>query len=171
VSALASAEIYNPASQQWQSTPTMANGHWAATASLLPNGQVLVAGGIIFYSNGSGGYITSSIPSADLYNPATGNWSPAASMTTGRSSAAAVVLGDGTVLETGGYGPILLNNGQVQSSAEIYIPTANTWTATGSMAVARALHTATLLPNGTVLAAGGQGPPGVVASAEIYTPS
>jgi hypothetical protein len=172
VTALASAEIYNPATQQWQSTPNMANGHWNATASLLPSGQVLVAGGVIFYSAGpSGGYIMSSVPSADLYNPATGTWSSAANMTTGRSSAAAVVLGNGTVLETGGYGPIGSNNGQVQSSAEIYNPTANTWTATGSMVVARAFHTATLLPNGTVLATGGQGPLGVVASAEIYNPS
>src|SRR6202035_410935 len=46
-----------------------------------------------------------------------------------------------------------------------------TWTATGSLATARVAHTATLLPNGKVLAAAGNGTSGSLASAELYDPA
>jgi tetrahydromethanopterin S-methyltransferase subunit D len=54
------------------------------------------------------------------------------------------------------------------SSAEIYDPATGTWTATVSLTTARAYHTATLLPNGTVLVAAGSGLNGFLSSAEIY---
>jgi hypothetical protein len=71
------------------------------------------------------------------------------------------------VLVAGGAGPEEL------SSAEIYDPVAATSTATGSMTTARGNYTATLLPNETVLAAGGEKNGGIfsVASAEIFYPS
>ena len=54
------------------------------------------------------------------------------------------------------------------SSSEIYDPSTGIWTLTGSLNYGRRSHTATLLLNGTVLAAGGAGQTGVLASAELY---
>ena len=56
-------------------------------------------------------------------------------------------------------------------SAELYDPATGTWTVTGSLATARAEHTATLLPNGKVLVAGGEDSSGALASAELYDPA
>jgi len=72
-------------------------------------------------------------------------------------------LPDGKVLVAGGA------NVRYLASAELYDPVTGTWTATGSLANARGVHTATLLPNGMVLAAAGQGGGGgILASAELY---
>ena len=60
------------------------------------------------------------------------------------------------------------NREQFSSSAELYDPTNGTWIATGEMNAARHVHTATLLPNGNVLIAGGQGGTNILSSAEIY---
>ncbi len=60
---------------------------------------------------------------------------------------------------------------QVFSSAELYDPATGTWTATGSLGTARDRHTATLLPSGKVLVAGGDNGAGVLSSAELYDPA
>src|SRR5439155_1284465 len=110
------------------------------TATLLPNGKVLVAGG-------AGGPVLSSV---ELYDPATGTWSATGSLTTARHSHPATLLPSGEELVAGGQ-----NSGGVLTSPELYDPATGTWTATGSLGAARYAHTATLLPNGKVLAAGG----------------
>jgi N-acetylneuraminic acid mutarotase len=158
---LTSAEIYNPATGSWQSAGNTATGHVHATASLLPSGQVLVVGGAA-----SGCCVA--VTGADLYTPSTGTWQAAANMNIAREYAAAVVLPDGTVLMTGGY-----NGNTILSwlaSTEIYQPSTNTWTAGPSMNAERAYQTATLLPNGQVLVAGGtDGSNFALASAELYS--
>ena len=132
------------------------------TATLLPNGTVLIAGG-----NDLEGDILSS---AEIYDPATATWTTTGSMTTARSAHTATLLLDGTVLVTGGctYGACVY----MATSSEIYNPATGTWSVTGSLTIPRNLHTATLLPNGTVLVAGGNGPVDSSAgiSAEIYDP-
>ena len=113
----------------------------STTATLLPNGQVLVAGGF----NGV------DLASAELYDPATGLWTATGSMTSARDHHTATLLPNGQVLVAGGYS----FDDFALASAELYDPATGLWTATGSMATARYWHTATLLPNGQVLVAGG----------------
>ncbi|MFZ5876513.1 MAG: kelch repeat-containing protein [Nitrospirota bacterium] len=129
------------------------------TATLLPNGRVLVAGGY----NSNDGYLAS----AELYDPATGTFSPTWSMGTARSGPSATMLLNGKVLVIGG----VFAGGGYNASAELYDPATGTFSPTASLGTARFTHTATLLPNGQVLVAGGCCSPGALASAELYDPA
>ena len=129
------------------------------TCTLLPNGQVLAAGG----SDASG----NPIPNAELYNPATGTWTPTGSLHTARYAHTATLLPNGLVLVAGGYG----FSGALPN-AELYNPATGIWSATGNLKIARFVHTATLLPGGKVLvAAGADLNSASLASSELYTPS
>lgn len=138
----------------WIGTGNLTTARYGHTATLLPNGKVLVAGG----SNGN-----SLLISAELYDPALGTWSVTGSLLTERERHTATLLSNGKVLVVGGY------NNRALSSAELYDPALGTWSTTGSLVKARYGHTATLLPNGKVLVVGGYDS-GPVISAEIYDP-
>ena len=127
------------------------------TATLLPDGKVLVTGR---FDAGSPDAETT----AELYDPGTGTWTPAGSMITGRYNNTATLLPDGKVLVAGGdrWPDYALD------SAELYDPDTGTWTATGNMHARRDTITATLLRDGSVLVAGGN-PHGTV-SVELYDP-
>ncbi len=159
---LASAEIVTvtapPTAASWRQASSMITGRSFHTATLLPNGAVLVAGS----SDNSG----ISLSVAELYDPATSTWSAAPAMADSRGFHTATLLQNGTVLVAGGAGA-----GFSFASAELYDPTTNTWSAAGPMAVARFGHTATLLQNGMVLVAGGWMSPTTLASAELYNPA
>src|SRR2546423_1442462 len=168
---------------------TPRNGH---TATLLPNGKVLVAGG-----NGDGTFLSS----AELYDPATGTWSYTGNLNTARDYHTATLLPNSKVLVAGGrnsdfglnsaelYDPntgvwsstgspnlsvflraTLLLNGKVLvagqgNPAQLYDPTTGTWSYTANLNNGRSYPTATLLLNGKVLITGGQG---ALNSAELY---
>ena len=134
------------------------------SATLLTTGKLLVAGGVT--SNGG-------TAAVDLYDPVSASWSTVAPMGTQRSSHAATLLADGRVLVTGGSTvSTAAAKGYVNNvSAEIYDPVANTWTPTAPMTTARSHHTATLLPDGTVLVVGGENDVYLpTATAELYDP-
>ena len=146
----------------FSATGPMATGRQQHTATLLPNGKVLIAGG---YDG------TSSLSSAELYDPASGTFSATTGpLTTARKQHTATLLPNGKVLIAGGTGA-----GGALSSAELYDPASGASgsfsATTGPMATARYTHTATLLPNGKVLIAGGYGAAGVLSSAELYDPA
>ena len=142
----------------WSFTGSMATMRAWHTATLLPNGKVLVAGG---YNN------SGALTSAELYDPATGIWSATGNMGVARDHHAATLLPNGKVLVTGGW-----DDGDPLASAELYDPATGTWSATGSMDDSRALQTATLLLDGKVLVAGGMTSSyGFLGSAELYDPA
>jgi N-acetylneuraminic acid mutarotase len=167
--ALASAEVYDPSANSW--TPvsnSMSSPHVAAQISALPGGKVLVAGGLSELTP-----TATTTASAEIYDPATNSFTAAASMSNSRYFFGLTALSDGRVLAAGGL-TVSGTTPTVLSSAELYNPTSNTWTATGSLNEARAAQGQTLLGNGQVLAAGGIsgiGGSGGLASAELYTPS
>jgi hypothetical protein len=163
---LASAEIYDPTTGKFSPTGSMHTAREDATATLLPDGRVLIAGGDQGVC-GACGYINI-LASAEVYDPATGRFSTTGSMTNERTWHTATALADGRVLIAGGAGP--KPDQDYLASAEIYDPATAKFSATGSMTTAREWHTATRLQDGRVLIAGGAGPNGL-SSAEIYDPA
>jgi hypothetical protein len=120
---------------------------WAA-AILLNNGLVLVAGGAPTVND-------LAAASAELYNPSTGQWRLTGSMNFAREREGMTLLPNGKVLVEGGTVGGYLGVGPNLASAEIYDPNTEVWTLTGSMALPRVNHQATLLNNGLVLVEGG----------------
>ncbi len=152
---LASVDLYDPATNTFApagATPTMNQARESPTATLLPNGQVLIAGG----ENSTAGILNS----VDLYNPATNSFAPAASLPTmniARFGAKAVLLSNGKVLIAGGEGTSAGNTTPLDS-VELYDPATNSFAAAVSLPTMNELRdasTGTLLSNGKVLIAGG----------------
>lgn len=170
-SSLASAELYDPATGQWTLTGPMDTPRQLHTASLLPNGRVLVTGGR-YIENGLGDIVDTA--TTEIYDPATGQWASAGEMSTPRERHSATSLPDGKVLVTGGSWDGGSNGGYSIDSAEIYDPATGQWSLTGSMNYSRILHGAVLLQDGTVLVAGGASggrfDPEPSFTAEIYDP-
>jgi Galactose oxidase, central domain len=157
-----SAELYNPATGQWTPTGNLNTARYSHTATLLPSGQVLVAGGF-----GTNGFLAS----AELYDPATGQWTPTGSLGTALVYHTATLLPNGKVLVAGGSSYDISNEiGVATASAELYDPATGYWTPAGSLNDARVGHTATLLVNGQVLVAGG-GTNSGASFTELYDPA
>jgi len=135
------------------------------TATLLPDGRLLVTGGA------DGTYHT--LASAERFDPATGVWTPMPDMHTSRFWHTATLLPNGRLLVAGGMTGDASDpqNVDVVTSTETFDPASATWALTGNMHVARAMHSATLLRDGRVLVAGGATGTGFTSSAELYDPA
>jgi hypothetical protein len=133
------------------SVQPMSAARYLHTATLLGNGKILITGGV---SPVTEGYLSTS--SAELFDPATGAFTPLPNvMASARNSHTATLLPNGKVLLAGGILHAVNNTVTFLSSAELFDPATGSFTATGPMNKARQLHTATLLPSGKVLIAGG----------------
>ena len=137
------AEAAEPASRDskgtWTPTGNLVARSYAATAMLLPDGHVLLAG-----RAGSSGTTNS-----QLYDLAAGTWTITAPLNQTRGGNTLTPLANGKALAAGGFG-----SKHCLASAELFDPASRTWKYTGAMNFARFKHTATMLPDGNVLVAG-----------------
>ena len=138
-----SAELYDPATGKWTLTADMTTFHGLQSATLLPDGRVLVAGG--------GEPVRTSV--AEIFDPATGQWSPTASLLVARSEHTATLLPDGRVLIAGGAKTDA--DSDILASTELFDATLERWITGPNLTDARVLHQATLLRYGRVLVSGG----------------
>jgi len=153
--ATAQVEIFNPSTGKIAPAAQMGVARAGHTATLLPDGRVLVAGGYTQLGN-------QALTSAEIYDPVTGGWSSTGSLNAGRAQHAAVPLASGQVLVVGGgaypaNGISPHGSAPAQLAAEIFDPVSGTWSTVAKPVLDRPVHpTATLLPNGRVLVVGGQ---------------
>ena len=158
---LASAEIFDPATETWTSTGSMSVAREGFFAGLLTDGKVFVAGGRRLSPAGN-------LSSAEIYDPATGQFTLVASMPQERSDLLGAVLPSGRVFVAGGYNS---TNGYMKS-ALIYDPALNSWTAPESqMNSVHYLGVTLLMTDGRVMIAGGWSPSLGVATIEIFDPT
>jgi N-acetylneuraminic acid mutarotase len=168
---LASAELYDPSSGTWSFTGSLNVPRVAHTATLLGNGKVLVAGG---YANSRCQFFGRT-NTAELYEPATGEWSFTGNLNDIRTGHTATLLSNGKVLIAGGGG-FESDFGSLfgTSTTELYDPATGEWNLTGNLLSGRVGHTATLLQAGKVLVAGGCMDEEcffILGSAELYDPN
>jgi len=156
---------FAPPPGTWARTGSLHHARAFHAATLLPSGQVLVAGGC---QAPCGNDSEASLASAELYTPRTGTWTVTGSLHQPRLQYTLTLLPSGQVLAVGGCATAGCTT--ILGSAELYTPRTGTWTVTGALPQARAFQTATLLPNGQVLVAGGGDSQGPLASAELYNP-
>lgn len=146
---LTTAELFDPGTGSFTATGSMAVGRFRHTATLLQSGKVLITGGVLLASS-------SPTSTAEIYDPATGSFTGTGGMTKAREEHTATLLADGKVLIAGGESPGSGSSDLLPTAtAELYDPSTGVFSAAGSMTKARSLHTATLLPSGRVLIAGG----------------
>jgi N-acetylneuraminic acid mutarotase len=164
--AVATADLYNPATNSFTPVASMHVKRSVPTATLLPNGNVLVAGG------------SDSVPiaTAEVYNPTANTWTLVSNtMSAPRYAAGAVLLPTGKVLVAGGV--TTLAPGQLTTATtDLYEPSTNAFTPGPAMPDSRALFGIASLPDGMVLVAGGAvfppspGSPAPDATSALYSP-
>ena len=187
---LASAELYDPATNTWALTGSLSAPREQHGAVLLSNGKVLVFGGsdpLARYTSElydpatgtwtSGGATTTSQGNllverladgrvltfnsqAEVYDPGTDSWSGTASPAVPRQYGTSTLLAEGRVLAVGGMSGT--SGAQNGNSTELYDPTTGTWSPGVSLQSWRAMHSASVLPDGRVLVVGGMGGSGYV---------
>jgi hypothetical protein len=166
VGSSSSAELYDPQTNSWSAAASMRTPRSFHTATLLPDGRVLVVGGVKTSSDVSGEVLAS----AELYDPRTDIWAPAPPLSTARAKHDAILLANQHVLVFGGTQGVGYSKAtDALRAAELYDPTAQTWSSAPSMQYARILPSGLLLPDGRVLVIGDEG--GNEQTAEIFDPA
>jgi N-acetylneuraminic acid mutarotase len=153
-------EYFNPASGTWTPGPLLSTGRADHEAALLPDGRVIVIGGI------QGFAVDAALASTEILDGL--SWQAGPAMTLGRFHFPLTVMGDGTLLVTGGT-TSNANPQTVTAAAERYDPGTNTWVSVGAMNSLRRFHFAIELADGRALVGGGQDGSVNLASSEILT--
>jgi hypothetical protein len=148
------------AAPRWTTSGDMGTPRKAHTATLLPNGKLLVVGGQTTDLD--------SLSSAELYDPHAGTRTATTDMAVAREGHTATLLLDGRVLVAGGFA-----NRMFIASAELYDPNTGVWSPTGDMQAAIPFPRAIRLPGGEVLVVAARAKPGecLIPEAELYDPS
>lgn len=155
----ASAELYDPTTGAFTFTGNMNEPRYYHSSTLLSDGKVLVAGGENLSFAGE-----VPLASAEIYDPATGVFTPTSNLNAARYDHTATLLGNGMVVIAGGFEPPA-----ALGSAELFDPGTGMFSFTGNLNVARGNQTAVLLKNGTVLVTGGgDSNNDSLATAELY---
>jgi hypothetical protein len=166
---IADAELFDPATDTFSPTGSLTFGRGGHSATLLRDGSVAIIGG---YSSDAGGR-AGTLATAEIYDPATGAFRTVESTATARANHSAVALGDGRVLIVGGLSEFQPQGGGrgYLGSADLFDPSSEVFTAAaGSLTTERSGASATLLPDGDVLVAGGGNSFGSPLSAELFDP-
>jgi N-acetylneuraminic acid mutarotase len=139
-------ELYDPATGLWSTTAALTFARFDHTATLLPNGKVLIAGGA-YVSNPNPALATNL---TELYDSATGQMSTISSSGLARYWQTSSLLPSGKVLMAGGTGGVL-----VYDISELFDPTTSSWNTATPLLNARYSHTSTTLQSGAILVVGG----------------
>jgi N-acetylneuraminic acid mutarotase len=162
-----SSEVYSASTLSWSAVGNLNVARNNASAVVLPSGSAIVMGGCTGNCQGA------TTASSEIYTAVSRSWTSTGNMVSPRAYFGAVLLSTGKVLVAGGCTAFNANGcSAVTARAELYDPNAGTFSATGSMAVARGSFSLTVLPNGKVLAAGGEtAAADGLSSCELYDPN
>lgn len=163
---LSSAELFSPTTQTFSSTGSLLVPVFDASAITLPDGDVLIIGGVtgtVPYQSGT--------TVNELYNPSSGTFSLTGALTQAVQGANVSLLPNGSALIAGGDISTSVVTPTASSVSEVFNPTFGAVTSTGSLPVPEAFGSSVSLGNGEVLLAGGYSAGGAIGIAEFYSPS
>lgn len=159
-------EIYDPVTNAFSPTGSLAQPRSALALTQLLDGRVLASGGFTDWTDAGPNFaarLGTAQATTEIWSPTTGVWTAGPTMSSPRAGHTATVLANGSVLlvcgVSGGAVHLISGFGTIQvpvftSSCERFDPATNQLSAAGSV-LARGFHGASRLPNGSVLVTGG----------------
>gem|GEM_PF-1251038 len=162
---LSSVEIYSPSGDNYYQGSNLPEGRRGHFTAVLPNGNVLVAGGATGDNT-----ISTTTKEYNTGDQRSNTFTATGSLTTARAYHTATLLNSGKFLIAGGYA----GGSDYFAGCELYDPSTGTWSSTGSLTLGRRDHEAVLLPTGKVLLTGGYNPGGGTAikvNSELFNPT
>ncbi len=157
---LAEAEIFDPRTNTFRSAGEMTTGRHSHTATVLPDGRVLIVGG----------YVGRAASTSEMFDPNSGRFERGPDPAVARASHRATALNGGRILISGGEDAA----GRILSSVEVYDPASNAFSEVAALTTPRVSHTQTLLADGALLIVGGtsgrRSETRILTSAEVFDP-